>query len=95
MLSVEEWYMNTPEGKTRVMILTGHYRITGEINLLPGARLTDYIVDAKPFIALTDAEVSDRDGRRLLTAQFLNVQRDRIEVITPEELVCMGYKRSM
>ena len=87
--------MNTPKGKTRVMILTGEYRITGEINLLPGARLTDYIVEAKSFIALTDAEVSDRDGRRLLTAPFLNVQRDRIEIITLEELVCTGYKRSM
>ncbi len=87
--------MNTPEGKTRVMILTGHYRITGEINLLPGARLTDYIVDAKSFIALTDAEVSDLDGRRLLTSAFLDVQRNRIEVIIPEELACTGYKRSM
>ena len=87
--------MNTPEEKTRVMILTGNYRITGAINLLPGARLTDYIVDAKPFIALTDAEVTDRDGRRLLTASFLNVQRNRIEVIIPEELVYTGYKRSM
>ena len=87
--------MNTPEGKTRVMILTGHYRITGEINLLPGARLTDYIVDAKPFIALTDTEVTDRDGRRVLTASFLNVQRNRIEVILPAELVCTGYKRGV
>lgn len=87
--------MNTPEGKTKVMILTGHYRITGIINLLPGARLTDYIVDAKSFIALTDAEVSDRDGRRLLTTSFLNIQRNRIEVIIPEDLVNTGYKRSM
>ena len=85
--------MNKPEEKTRVMILTGHYRITGSINLFPGARLTDYIVDAKPFIALTDAEVTDRDGRRLLTTSFLNIQRDRIEVIIPEELVNTGYKR--
>ena len=85
--------MNKPEEKTRVMILTGHYRITGSIHLFPGARLTDYIVDAKPFIALTDAEVTDRDGRRLLTTSFLNIQRDRIEVIIPEELVNTGYKR--
>ena len=87
--------MNASEEKTRVMILTGHYRITGMIHLVPGARLTDFIVDAKPFIALTDAEVMDRDGRRLLTTPFMNIQRDRIEVITPEKMVDTGYKRSL
>jgi hypothetical protein len=92
---VEDWIMDKPEEKTRVMILTGNYRITGAINLFPGARLTDYIVDAKPFIALTDAEVTDRDGRRILTTSFLNVQRNRIELIIPEEFVNIGYKRSI
>jgi len=87
--------MSASEEKTRVVILTGHYRIKGMIHLVPGARLTDFIVDAKSFIALTDVEVMDRDGRRLLTTPFMDVQRNRIEVITPEDMVDTGYKRSL
>lgn len=71
--------------KTRVVILTGTYRIKGEIDLVPGARVTDYIVEAKDFIAMTDAEVWDIEGRRIAGAPFLDVSRDHIQVIMPEE----------
>jgi hypothetical protein len=65
--------------------LTGTYRIKGEIDLVPGARVTDYMVEAKDFIAVTDAEVWDIEGRRMAGAPFLNVGRDHIQVIMPEE----------
>lgn len=45
------------ENKTRFTILTGTYRVKGFIDLVPGARVTDYLVEAKDFIAVTDAEV--------------------------------------
>ncbi len=38
--------------KTKVTILTGTYRIKGYIELMPGARVTDYMVEAKDFIAV-------------------------------------------
>lgn len=87
--------MNQSKDKTKVVILTGHYRIIGKINLVTGARLTDYIVDAKSFIALTEAEVTDREGRRIFNAPFLNIQRDRIEVIVPAEIATTGYKTAV
>ena len=70
--------------RTCVTILTGAYRIKGYIDLLPGARLTDYINEAKPFIAVTDAEVWESGDRRILSTAFVNVSRDHIVVITPE-----------
>ena len=75
--------MAVDQNKTRVTILTGTYRIKGNIDLLPGARVTDYMAEAKGFIAVTDAEVWEVIGRQVFTAPFLNVNRDHIQIITP------------
>ena len=75
--------MATDEDKTKVTILTGTYRIKGFIDLLPGARVTDYMSAAREFIAITDAEVWEVVGRQVFTAPFLNVNRDHIVIITP------------
>jgi len=74
------------ETRTKVTILTGSYRIKGYIDLLPGARVTDYMTEARGFIAVTDAEVWDLQlgGRQIIAASFLNVSRDHIQVITPQ-----------
>lgn len=78
--------MATKEERTSVIILTGHYRINGEISLLPSARVTDYILGSDPFIVVTDAEVVDHSGNVILTSAFMNVNRDRIEAIMPVDL---------
>ena len=77
--------MGTDESKTKVTILTSAYRIKGYIDLLPGARLTDFIVDAKSFVAVTDAEVWELQlgGRQVLAAPFIDVSRDHIQIVTP------------
>ena len=69
--------------KTKVTILTGAYRIKGYIELTPGSRVTDYMVEAKDFIAITDAEVWETGDRRIMTAPFLNVHRDHIQIVAP------------
>jgi hypothetical protein len=69
--------------KTKVTILTGTYRIKGYIELTPGARVTDYMVEAKDFIALTDAEVWEIGDRKIMSAPFLNVSRQHIQIVTP------------
>ena len=78
--------MNDREDKMKVTILTGNYRIKGVIELFQGARLTDYLTEAGSFIAVTDADVSDRDNHKILTTPFLNVHRDNIEIMLPTEL---------
>ena len=75
--------MATQETRTKVVILTGTYRIKGYIDLVPGARVTDYLVEAKDFIAVTDAEVWELEGRQVFAAPFLNVSREHIEVVAP------------
>ncbi|MBD3307900.1 hypothetical protein GF339_15825 [candidate division KSB3 bacterium] len=72
--------------KTEVIILTTSHYIRGKIALVPGARLTDYIVEANLFVAVADVEVRDRQGRLILTSPFLDVHRDHIEIILPADL---------
>ena len=69
--------------KTKVTILTDTYRIKGFIDLLPDARMTDYMAEAREFIAVTEAEVWEVVGRLVFTAPFLNVNRNQIQIIAP------------
>jgi hypothetical protein len=72
--------------KTEVLVFTTNHMIRGKIALVPGARLTDYMVDAKGFIAMIEVEVKDKAGKLILQSPFLNVNRDLIELILPAEL---------
>jgi hypothetical protein len=77
--------MSIEQTKTRVTILTSAYRIKGYIDLIPGARLTDFIVEAKSFVAVTNAEVWELHlgGRQVLAADFIDVSRDHIQIVMP------------
>ncbi len=79
--------MPTAENRTKVTILTSNYRIKGYIDVLPGARVTDFVVEAKSFIAVTDAEVFEPElgGRQVLAAPFIDVNRQHIQIITPAQ----------
>ncbi|MCC5871430.1 MAG: hypothetical protein JJU22_03440 [Gammaproteobacteria bacterium] len=72
--------------RTAVVLLTANYRIRGRILLGVDERITDHVTSAKNFLAVVDAEVRANDGRILFKSEFLNVHRDHIEVIAPEEL---------
>lgn len=80
--------------KSEVIIFTRDFLIRGKIALVPGARLTDYIVDANPFIAVTDVEVRNMHGRLLLTTPFLNISRGHIVIILPSELAKLAPAQS-
>jgi len=77
--------MSADESRTKVTIFTGSYRIKGYIDLLPGSRVTDYMTGSKEFIAITEAEVFELEigGRQLMSAPFINVSRDHIQIIAP------------
>jgi hypothetical protein len=78
--------------KSEVIIFTNNYRVHGKIALVPGARLTDYIVEANLFIAVTEVEVTDRENKFILKTPFLNVHRDHIELILPAEFSTVTVK---
>jgi hypothetical protein len=70
----------------QVIIITRNHRITGEVTIAPGERLTDYLVEAKNFIAVTNAEIATLEGHPLLVTPFLNVHRDHVEIVLPFDL---------
>lgn len=69
--------------KTQVIVLTKDFRIEGEIDLIQGARLTDFMNETNKFMVVTKATVSDFDGKELLRRDFLNVHVKNIQVILP------------
>ena len=77
--------------KTKVIILTRHYRIIGHIHMQSQARVTDYICESKNFIAVTDAEIWNHDHRRVASTSFLNINREDIELIIPEDCVTQDF----
>lgn len=73
---------------TNVVILTKYYRIEGDIALMPGGRLTDYMGTSNEFVAVIKATVFDlAKDRKMLSGRFLNIRRNSIEVILPSEAV--------
>jgi hypothetical protein len=83
------------EAKTKVVVLTANYRVTGTIDLLPGARMTDFLMECREFVAITDAEVWDLNGRKLFASSFMNINRDRIDLIMPEDTMTQGLGRAV
>lgn len=69
-----------------VIILTDTYRIRGEIDVAPDERITDYVTSAKNFVAVTNGEVRTVDGALIFQTEFMNVHRDHIVAVTPEDL---------
>ena len=78
--------MPSDDSRTKVTIFTGSYRIRGYLDLIPGARVTDFMTEAKTFIAITDAEVFELEvgGRHLISAAFINVSRDHVHIVVPD-----------
>lgn len=71
------------EDRYTVVILTATCRIKGEVALYHGARLTDYLVEAKSFMAVTAASITDRKTGDVENYNFINVRRDAIEAVFP------------
>lgn len=71
--------------KTEVIILTRDFYIQGEIDLIQGARITDFMNEAQRFLVVTNVVVSDRNGEEILRGEFINVQVANIEIVLPVE----------
>ena len=76
-----------PQDRTKVRIYTDQFIISGEIAMYSDSRLTDYIISAHDFIAVTNAQVRNLAEKSLFGADFLNIQKDKIEIIVPEVMV--------
>ena len=74
-----------PTLKTSVIILTKDFRIEGEIDLVPGARLTDFMNQTTQFMVVTTAVVTDRNNNEVIRSDFINVLVSNIEIILPAD----------
>ena len=75
------------QDRTKVRIYTKQFMIVGSIAMFADSRLTDFMAGANEFIAVTDVAVSMLDGKALFKSAFLNVQKEKITIILPEDLV--------
>jgi hypothetical protein len=75
------------QGRTRIRIYTDQFVIVGDIAMFPDTRLTDYIVGAHSFIAVTNAVVQTLEEKVLFSSEFLNMQKSEIVLIVPESMV--------
>ena len=57
--------------------------------------MTDFLMECREFIAMTSTEVWDLNGRKLFASSFMNVNRDCIELIVPEDAVTQGFGHSL
>ena len=79
--------MIDPNETTAVLVITPNHRVTGRIALVPGARLTDYVREHTHFVPMVDVVVSDLEGHPLFKAPFLDLSKDHIELILPQDSV--------
>jgi hypothetical protein len=75
------------QDRTRVRFYTNQFMIVGDIAMFTDSRLTDFMESANNFIALTNVTVSNSEGEKLFKTDFLNVQRSKITVALPENMV--------
>ncbi len=79
--------MNEDAGKQKVVIFTPQFEIRGSLNIYQGVRLTDYMNESNSFISVTDVQVKLLNGAIKMRSGFLNVRKDVIELILPEDSV--------
>lgn len=73
--------------KVKSIIFTTNSVIKGYVHIPPGGRLTDFMNNiAKPFIPVTDAEITFNDGTSLST-RLLQVSKDYIVALIPHEAI--------
>lgn len=72
---------------TEARFYTSKHIISGKVNLIPGARLTDFMREAKEYIVVADVTVSMHDGTKLFDAEFIDVLRREIEIAVPQEAI--------
>lgn len=77
--------MNDALDKQKVCVYTRQFKIAGYLGIYQGVRLTDYMNESKAFISITEASVSYHDGKPVIRSKFINVRKDNIEIILPED----------
>ena len=78
-----------------VVAYTYSYKIKGKVFTPPGSRLSDYIssVGQKKYIPMTDVLVTDIFGNEICKSKFIELNKDEIIFLVPEEDLEKGKVR--
>ena len=78
--------MKQPRVTSKVMIVLSQYRITGNVHLHPGQRLSDYINGIKEFIPVTTAKVHKLDSENnVISMDLLEINIRHVLLVYPLE----------
>ncbi len=76
--------MRAVKETVRVVLLTGSYRLEGDVHVVPGGRLLDEINKERDFIPLTNASVFEVSGDQPLdTLEFIAVNKSQVVMVAP------------
>ncbi len=70
---------------TDAIFYTAKHVVAGKVNLLPGARLTDFMREDNQYLVVADATVSMHDGTKLFNAAFIDLLRSSVEIAVPRD----------
>ena len=76
-----------------VIIQTTDHQIVGKVHVRPDHRLTDEINTNEPFLAITEAKVSDKSGALIYETNFIAVGRAQIIWIVPKKEIPQTEKK--
>lgn len=75
----------------KVILQTAINRIVGFVHVRQGDRLKDALVTSEHFLAVTDAEIYDVDGTKVIYhTNFIAVNLNQILWVVPEEELITG-----
>jgi hypothetical protein len=68
-----------------VVAYTSTYKVTGNMFVPPGGRLSDFLsaTEQKKFIPIANAVVKEISGREICRAMFIELNRDEIIFLVP------------
>lgn len=69
----------------KVILQTTNHLIKGELHIRINQRLKDELDNSNPFLAITNATISDLNGQALYQTNFMAVNRNHIIWLIPEK----------
>jgi len=72
----------------KIIAYISDYKVKGTIFMPTGGRLSDFLcgVGAKQFIPVGDAVITDVSGNEICKTDFLELNKDRILFLMPQEV---------
>jgi hypothetical protein len=82
-----------PKNPIKVTIQTTNGQIRGEFHVRPQLRLKDELDEATTFVAITNADVYDAQGKQTFSCGVIILHRDQIVWMVPDDELLPSLSR--